>query len=167
MTQVLLRYLQFGHLLRVLHLVEDGSVRLTWLEVQRAVLRLKDDVRAELPVQLGKLRDGLLYTVFTLMLGTVDKRSPHHDAAIGLQRVGQHVGTVGMSASVVEGTGLSLAVGLHQETAEVRNQLVNFPSLSLPPTLHLWVQRVGGLCVAERLGRAEVHRQINPHTQGT
>jgi len=165
-AQILLRDLQLGHLRRLLHLVEDGGVGFARLEVERAVLRLQDDVVAELAVELGKLRDGLFHTVLALVLRPIDKGAPHHDAAVGLQRVGQHVGAVGMGAAIVEGAGLTLAVGLHEEAAEVGDELVDLLGLPLPPPLHPLVKRVGGGKVAKGLRRAEVHRQIDTQAPG-
>ena len=166
LPQVLLGNLQFGHLGGLLHLVEDRSVRLAGLEVERAVFRLQDDVVAELSVESGKLAHGLHHAVLALVLGTVDEGTPHHDTAERLQRVGQHVGSVGMTAPVVERARLSFRVGLHEEAAKVGNQLVDFLCLALPPALHVAVERVGGLCSAESLGRTEVHRQIDLDAPG-
>ena len=61
-----------------------------------------------------------------------------------------------MCAFVVERSGLSLGVGLHQETSEVGNHAVYLLGLGLPPRLHLAVQRIGGLqrlATVESLGR--------------
>ena len=119
LAQILLGNLQFHHVRGLLNLVKDGTVRLTGLEIQRTVLGLQDDVVTELAVKGFELRYSLLHTVFTLVVGTIDKAAPHDDALVRLQGVGQHVGTIGMGASEVARAGLSFAVSLDQETAEV------------------------------------------------
>ena len=64
----------------------------------------------------------------------VDERAPHHDAAVRRQRVGQHVGAVGVRAAVVLRAGLAFAVGLDDEAAEVGNQPVDLVRLRLSTT---------------------------------
>ena len=167
LPKVLLRDLQFGHLRCVLHLVEDGGIGFAWLEVERSVLRLQDDVLAELPVAGFELADGLHHAVFALVLSAIDERAPHDDATVRPQCVGQHVGTVGMRATVVERARLSLAVGFHEEAAEVGNEPVDFVGLALPPPLHTLVERVGCGQLAQCLRRTEVHREIDADAVGT
>ena len=166
MAEIFLGNLQLRHLRGLPDVVEDGGVGLTGLEVEGTVLRLQDDVAAELAVFALKLAHGLLHTVLTLVVGTIDERAPHDDAPVGRHRVGQHVGTVGMAALVVAGAGLSFAVGLHQEAAEVGYLLVDLAGLPLPPRLHLGVLRVGSLQFAEGHGRGEVHREKHPDAIG-
>ena len=50
LSEILLRNLQFGHLRRLRHLVEDGRIGLTGLEVEWTILRLQDNILAELSV---------------------------------------------------------------------------------------------------------------------
>ena len=60
---------------------------------------------------------------------------------------------------VVARTGLSLAIGLDQETAEVGNELVDLLRLALPPTGYRGVERVGRRGLAECHGCGEVDAQ--------
>ena len=110
-----------------------------------------------------KLRYCLFYTVFTLMLGTINETAPHHDAAERLQSIRQHIGTVGMTAVVVEWSWLSFRISLHEKTAEVGYQSINLLCLLLPPALHFAVERVGSVEVAQCLWRTEVYRYIYPY----
>ena len=71
-----------------------------------------------------------------------------------------------MGAAIIERTRLPLAVGLYQEAAEVGDRLVDFLCLLLPPTLYTRIQRVGGLQIPKRLGRAEVDGQVNLDAPG-
>ena len=169
LSEILLCNLQLCHLLRLVHGVEDGGVGLTGLEIQRTVLRLQDHIVAELTVEILEFRNRLFYAILTLMGCAIHERAPHHDTAEGLHGISQCVGTVGMRAVIIEGAGLAFRIGLHQETAEVGNQLIDLLGLRLPPSLHLFVQRISrlhGLTTVESLGgnrhrRGEVYRQVD------
>ena len=126
------------------------------MEVEGTVFRLEDDVVIELPIEVLEFRNSLFYTIFTFVSSTIDERTPHDDATVGLHGISQHVSTVCMGTLVVEGTGLTLGVGFHQETTEVRNLSVYLLGLSLPPRLYLLVQRVSRLqwlTTVDTLGR--------------
>ena len=108
------------------------------------------------------------------MGSTVDEAAPHNDAAVWFHGIGQHVGTVGMGTLIVEGTRLPLAIGFHQESAEVRNLLIDFLGLRLPPGFHLSIHGVGGLqrltsvdtFGTNRHRRAEVDGEVHLDTVG-
>ena len=76
------------------------------------------------------------------------------------QRVGQHVGAVGVRPLVVLRPGLALAVGLDHEAAEVGDQGVDLVGLRPPPPGHRRIERIGGLKLAQHLRRGEVGGQI-------
>ena len=95
----------------MLHTAEQRAVRFAWLEVDRAVLDLYDDVRTELSVQWLEFEIGLFGAVG--IRGTVDESAPHDNTFIRLQSIGQHVGTFGMSAPEVARAGLAFGVGFH------------------------------------------------------
>ena len=95
------------------------------------------------------------------MVGTIDEAAPHDDALVRLQGISQHVGTIGMGAVVVARAGLPFAVGLDQETSEVRDEFIDFLGLALPPTGHRLVQGVCRLGVAQCHGGGEVDAQVN------
>ena len=159
-AKIFLCDLQLRHKRRLLYFVEDWSVRLARLEVERTVLCLEYYVLTELSIDGQELGYRLLYAVFTLVLVAIDEATPHHYAAVGLQGIGKHVGTVGVTTVVVARTRLPFRVGLHEEAAEVRYHSIDLFCLRLPPFLNLRVERVGGLQVAENHGRGEVYRQI-------
>ncbi len=79
----------------------------------------------------------------------------------GAHRVGQAVRALGVIAAVVLRSWLSLGVGLDEEAAEVRNQLVDLVRLRFPPGDHAWIERIGRLQAAESQGRGEVGRQVH------
>ena len=109
--QILLCNLEFGHQGRMLHTAEQRAVRFAWLEVDRAVLDLYDDVRTELSVQWLEFEIGLFGAVG--IRGTVDESAPHDNTFIRLQSIGQHVGTFGMSAPEVARARLAFGVSFH------------------------------------------------------
>ena len=84
LSQIFLSDLQFHHVGGLFNLVEDSTVWLTRLEVERSVLGLQDNIRSELPVERFEFADGLLHTVLALMVGSIDEAAPHDDAAKGL-----------------------------------------------------------------------------------
>ena len=124
---------------------------------------MQDDIVAEQSFQGLEFRNGLLHTVFTLVVGTIDEATPHDDALVGFECVGQHVGTVGMGTSEIARAGLSFAVGFHEETAEIGDELVDFLSFPLPPTGYRFVERVGSLGIAEchRSGKVDAEEGAN------
>ena len=84
----------------------------------------------------------------------------------GRERVGQHVGAVGVGAPVVLRPGLALGVGLHQEAAEVGDERVDLVGLALPPGGHLRVERIGGRQAADLDRRAEARGQVDADAVG-
>ena len=79
------------------------------------------------------------------MLVAIDEASPHDDTTVRAYCVGEHVGTVGMGAVVVAGTGLSFAIGLDEKASEVGYDVIYLLCLLLPPLCHLRIERVGSL----------------------
>ena len=87
---------------------------------------------------------------------TIYKAAPHDDTTIRLNSISQHICTISMSALIVKRTRLTFTVGLYQKSAKVRYLFIYLLGLSLPPSLYLWVQRVGSLqclTLVEALGR--------------
>ena len=161
--QILLRELELHHQVGVLHRREQRTVGFARLEVHRTVLHLHDDVVHELSVERQEFIVRLLGTV--IAGGSIDEGTPHD--AVGLQRRSQHVGSFGMCAMIVTGTGLPFRVRLHQEAAEVGDEGINLTHLLLPPCLYAGIERVGSLQSAQAHRRSEVHRQIDLHSVGT
>ena len=139
-AQVFLRNLELHHHLRVTEFSEQGTEGFARLEIHRSVLDLDDHVVGELPVQRKEFLHGLVGPVGAR--GAVDEGTPHDDAAVGLQRLRQHVRPVGVGAPVILRSGLAFGIGLYQETAEVRDGLVDFLVLVFPPFPHGGIQRV-------------------------
>ena len=82
----------------------------------------------------------------------IDKGAPHHDAAMRRQRVGEHVGAVGVAAAVVLRPRLAFGIGLDQEAAEIGDGAVDLVHLRPPPGPHGGIERIGGLQPAELIG---------------
>ena len=83
------------------------------------------------------------------------------------QRLGQHVGAVGVRALVILRTGLALGIRLDQKAAEIGYRGIDLIDLGLPPGAHRGIQRIGGLQSAEFDGRAETRGEIHADAIGT
>ncbi len=105
-AKVLLRNLQFGHLTRLWHSTEEGTHRFTWLEVDRAILDLDNDIIEELTIERLELQISLLSAV---RIGrTIDESTPHDNTLIRLERLGQHIGTLSVCTAEVIRSRLAL-----------------------------------------------------------
>jgi hypothetical protein len=168
---VLLRDLQLDRQPRGRHRREHRRDRLAGLEVDGAVLDLKDRVVAEPSVERGEVIVGcpgaIGRAVAPVLPMVVDERAPVHDAAVRSQRVGEHVGTVGVAAAVGERPRLPFRVSLDDVPAEVGDALVDAPRGIGPPSMDCRVQRIGGGQSAEDDRRGEANRQVHPDPVGT
>src|SRR4051794_32670123 len=99
------------------------------LEVDRAVLDLNDDVARELAVQRLELVISLLSAVISAC--GVYECPPDDGSAVRLQRLGEHVGAVGVGPMIFLWARLTLGIRLDQEAAEVRDQPVDLVGLRL------------------------------------
>jgi hypothetical protein len=79
--RVLVRRLHLGHDRRLLHRAEQRVERFARHEIERAVLHLDGDVRAELAVERGELFVRALHAV-GIDFFVVDERPPHDDAVV-------------------------------------------------------------------------------------
>ena len=104
---------------------EERRHRLAHLEINRAVLDLHDYVVVELAVERMKIvvrRFGaIVLQVAPVEMMVVDERAVKNHAAMRLERAGDHIGRVGMSASVGRRTGAPLGVGFDYKSAEIGN----------------------------------------------
>ena len=73
----------------------------------------------------------------------INESAPHHNAMIGPQHIGKHIGSFGMSPSVITRTGLPFGIRFHQKTSEIGNQRINLFGFLLPPVYHFFIQRIG------------------------
>ena len=164
-AQILLRDLQFRHHRRARHRAEERAERLARLEVERSVLHLHDHVVAEAAVERRELEIRALDAIGVHVF-VVDERAPHDDAAVRRDGVGEHVGAVGVGPAVVLRPRLSLAVGLHEEAAEVGNERVDLGRLVAPPARDAGVERIGRRQPAQSSRRREVGREVDADAVG-
>ena len=162
LAEILLRGLNFGDDGRLFHRAEQRMKRFARLKINRAVLHLHRDVRAELSVQAREFDVGALGAIRVNVV-VINKRAPDDVAFVRRERVGQHVGSVGMSAAISFWSGLAFGIRLDEKTAEVGNESVNLVGLGLPPIGHALVQRIGGGQTAHAHRRGEIGAEIHPH----
>src|SRR5262245_16401169 len=116
--------------------------RFTRLEVDRAVLRLQDDVGAEFAVERLEFVKGLFGSVF--LRRRIDESAPKYGAVMRRERIGEHVRAVRVRSAVGLRPWLSFGIGLDEKTAEIGNQTVDFIGLGIPPEANRRVERVRG-----------------------
>ncbi len=157
LAQVFLGGLDLGNDRRLVQRSEERMERLARHEVDGAVLDLDEDVRLELPVELRELDVGTLGAVW-IDVFVVDERPPDDVAAVCGDGVGETIRAFRVIAAVVLGTGLAFRICLDEESAEIRNQLVDLAGLGLPPRDDARVERICRLQAANPHRRREVCR---------
>jgi len=140
-TKILLCDLKFGHNCRLFHGSEQRAEWFTGLEIYRTVLDLHNNIIPKFIIQRFKFKIGLFGTV--AVGRRINESAPHHNAMIGPQHIGKHIGSFGMSPSVVTRTGLPFGIRFHQKTSEIGNQRINLFGFLLPPVYHFFIQRIG------------------------
>ena len=139
-SQVLLGNLELHHHLGILQSSEERAERFPWLEVHRTVLDLDHDVVRELSVKRFEFLDCLVRPVRARR--SIYEGSPHNDAAVRGESLGEHVGAVRMGAAVVLRTFLTFGIRFHEEASEIRDKGVDFIRLVFPPLPDLRIERV-------------------------
>src|SRR5512133_861914 len=114
---------------------------LTRLEVDGSVLHLHQDVFQEGAVKWNEFVISLPGPVDGNVV-VIYEGSPHYYSSVWCNGSGQHVGPVGMGASVILRSGLPLGVCLDKKSPEIGNEGVNLSSLLLPPVDDFRVKRV-------------------------
>src|SRR3982751_3443368 len=98
-AQVFLGDLEFQHQIGRGHCSKEWMERLARLEVDRAVLYLQQNIRCKLSVQWHELAVGLRCAVSRLLM-RVDEGTPHDNATVRRQRIGEKIGALGMAPAV-------------------------------------------------------------------
>ena len=141
LPEIFARDLRFERDPRMRHLPEQRMEGLARLEVDWAILDLKDDVIPKFAIEWPELVIGLHRPVLARV--PIDERSPEDGAAVWSQRVGDDVGALGVSPAIVLRSGLAFRIGFDDEAAEIRNEAIDFVGLRLPPCLNCGIERVG------------------------
>ena len=150
MSRIFLCDLNLQHLVGLPQAAEKRRNRLPDLEIHRAVLDLKDDIIMVIAVHRhkvvvsGSCPVGL--SVSPVLLAVIYKASPYNDAAVFLNDIGEHIGTVRLGPSVCEGTGTTLGIRLYKEASECGYLLKYLRHLSLPPCDDFFIK---GICTVE------------------
>jgi hypothetical protein len=130
------------------------------LKVDGPVLHLQQHIRIELSVERHELIVGQAGPILILMR-RIDKRAPHHDAPVGREDRGQHIGAIGMRAAIVLRTWLTFRVGFDEKAAEVGDDSIDLIHFISPPCAHRLIEGVSAFQAADLDGRREARRQIN------
>ena len=96
----------------------------------------------------------------------VDEAAIEDQAAVRLERAGDHVGGVGVGAVVGGGADAAFGIGLHDDAAEVGDGGVEFVESGFPPGGDAWVERIEGVEAADGLWAAEVDGDHGLHAPG-
>ncbi|MNV96552.1 hypothetical protein D3C71_1915740 [compost metagenome] len=91
------------------------------MEIHRAVLDLQNDIIMEGSderLEMIVSRSGPVRLLIPpVLLAIVDEASPDDQAAVRLDDIRQHIGPIGMSPFIGEGSRASFGIGLNQESA--------------------------------------------------
>ena len=81
--------------------------RLSYLKIHGPVFDLKNNIIPELAIQTDKIvitgSCPVCLSVSPVLLAVVNKASPNDQTSIGLDRLCQHIGSLGMGSSVSKG----------------------------------------------------------------
>src|SRR6266404_2161683 len=143
-AEIFLGDLELRHQLRFGHCSEKRMKRLAWLEVNRTILDLQENVSGKLPVEGLEIVVGRRCSI-VVGLRVIDKSTPDYDTLMRSKSGGQHVGAVYMTAIVGARTRLAFAVSLNDEAAKVWDEMIDFISLFLPPSRDFGIERVCSL----------------------
>src|SRR6187402_1639915 len=104
---------------------------LTGLKVDRAVLRLKQCIRGKLSVKRMQV---LVCSTGPVVPGlhVIDESSPDHDSLMWSKCCGHHICSIDVIAVRGPRPRLALAVCLYEQTAKIRDYLINLIRLFFP-----------------------------------
>src|ERR1700686_3731877 len=134
---VFLSDLQFHRHVRLLQTTEERRNRLADLKINWPMLDLNNDVVIEFAIEWmenivgrpGAVSLGIL----PVEVMVVHKRSIENDAAVRPERPRKHVGGVCRRPAVSGRAGPAFGIGLHDESAKVRNFAVDGIRFFAPP----------------------------------
>ncbi len=143
MSGIFLRDLHLQHLVGPAKTAHQRMNRLTDLEIHRPVFNLKDDIVMIISVHRLEViiagTGAIRLVVSPVLRAVIDKAAPDDNAAVGLYNIRQHIGAVRLGSSIGKGSGTSLGIRLHKETAKIRNPTEDLLHLILPPRNNLCV----------------------------
>src|SRR5260370_8348066 len=138
--------LKLNDLMRAPQATKQGRCGLAYLEVNRPILDLNDDVVGKLSIERMEIVIGGLGAVILsfppVKMVVVNKRAIEHDAAMRLERPSDGIRGVRRGAIVRGRTKLPLRVSLYYKPAKVRHQAVNTINLLAPPSFNPTLHRL-------------------------
>ena len=155
---VLLCGLHFDGLRGVLQRGEERRDWLAYLEVDRAVFDLNDDVGLKGAVERGEVVESCPGTVGLQILPVevvvVDETAVQNDAMVRLQSSGKDVGRLRRRSAVLRWASSSFRVCFDDEAAEVWDEGIDLVDFLLPPGDN------GGIEWIEEIGRASCRERV-------
>ena len=137
------------------------------LEIDGAIFDLQNYIGIKLAVEIMEIIVGgagaVVFQIVPVEVMVVNESAIEQQAAVRLERAGDHVGCVGMRAAICGRTDAAFGIGLQDETREIGNRSVNLPCFLLPPFDHARVERIVRVETADRFGAAEINRDGNAH----
>src|SRR3990172_1050877 len=102
-------------------------------------------------MEIGVQRHDLLIGAFCpvlIHLLVVYESAPYNNTAKGFEGFGEHVGAIGMASTVILWARHAFGIGLDQESAKIRDVLIDFLDLFFPPFSHLRDKRIRRIEIA-------------------
>ena len=80
------------------------------------------------------------------------------------KRSGKHIGTFGMSTTIITRSGLPFGISLYQKTAEIWYKPIYLIDFIFPPSAHTFVERISCRQTTHNHRRCKIHRYVSLHT---
>ena len=170
LARVLLGDLQFERFVGGVQGAEQRRHRLTYLEIDRTVLDLHQNVVVEHPIQLVKIVPGrtgaIVLQIAPIHVVVVDESAVKQETAMRLQRAGNQVSGVGVGSAIGRRSHAPFGIGFQYEAAKIRDGRIHFIHFLFPPYDDFRVKRIEGVQSADLLRAAEIHRDGHANAPG-
>src|SRR5712664_401336 len=100
----------------------------------------------------------VILSILPVEVMVVYKRPVEKNAAVGLERARNHVGSIRRRPAVSGRAGPAFGIRLDNKSAKVRNSVIDRVYFLAPPLTETRVERVKGIQPADDLGTAQINR---------
>ena len=156
LPEILLRDLQLDRLARLVECSEQRRSRLAHLKIDGTVLDLDDDVVVELAVKSVEIvvrrASAIVLRIAPIHVVVVNKAAIENQAAVRLERAGDHVGSVRVRPVIRRRSDAAFRIGLEDEAAEIRHRPIDLVGFGFPPGDDGGIQRIEGIESADFCG---------------